>query len=208
MKTRGFGLTDIGRRRENNQDQLLVDNRQGVYAVADGMGGHAAGEVASQIAIEALEDAMSVDSWQPGAASVQEVFSKLEEAFKEGNRRICESVITRGEWRGMGTTIVALVASGDMTHRARPGAPSGYHERAVEFDQALTDLVRAGQLDAIGGIDAELRALAAEDAADTAQIVAASLGDDRRGHEVLSYEHPFGVGYLVAVFHDRSAAGR
>jgi protein phosphatase len=126
MKTRVFGLTDIGRRRENNQDQLLVDDRHGVYAVADGMGGHAAGEVASQIAIEALEDAMSVDEWRSGAASAQEIFNKLEEAFKEGNRRICESVVTRGEWRGMGTTIVALVASGDKALIGHVGDSRAY----------------------------------------------------------------------------------
>jgi len=126
MKTQVFGLTDIGRRRENNQDQLLVNDALGIYAVADGMGGHAAGEVASQIAIEALHDAMSADRWQPGSASPQEIFQKLEEAFKEGNRRICEAVITRGEWRGMGTTIVAMVASGDKALIGHVGDSRAY----------------------------------------------------------------------------------
>jgi serine/threonine protein phosphatase PrpC len=126
MKNKVFGLTDIGRRRENNQDQLLVNDALGLYAVADGMGGHAAGEVASQIAIEALQDAMSADSWQPGAASTPEIFEKLEASFKEGNRRICESVITRGEWRGMGTTIVALVASGDRVLIGHVGDSRAY----------------------------------------------------------------------------------
>lgn len=126
MKTKVFGLTDIGRRRENNQDQLLVNDRLGVYAVADGMGGHAAGEVASQIAIEALEDAMSDDSWQTDGASVEAVFAKLAEAFREGNRRICEAVITRGEWRGMGTTIVALVTSGERALIGHVGDSRAY----------------------------------------------------------------------------------
>jgi protein phosphatase len=126
MRIKVYGLTDIGRRRENNQDQLLVDDRHGVYAVADGMGGHAAGEVASQIAIEALEDAMSADSWHPGEASAQEIFERLEQAFKEGNRRICESVVSRGEWRGMGTTIVALVASGDRALIGHVGDSRAY----------------------------------------------------------------------------------
>ncbi len=96
----------------------------------------------------------------------------------------------------------ALIASGDMTHRAKPGAPSGYHPRAVEFDRELTRLVAAGRLAEISAIDSDLRALAAEDAADTSIIAAAALGFAPRGAEVLSYEHPFGVGYLVAVFHD------
>ncbi len=96
----------------------------------------------------------------------------------------------------------ALVASGDMSHRCKPDAPAGYHPRAVEFDHALTDLITRGRLDAIGEIDPELRDLAAEDAADSSQIVAAAIGYRPHGAEVISYEHPFGVGYLVAVFHD------
>ncbi len=100
----------------------------------------------------------------------------------------------------------ALVASGDMTHRALRGAPAGFHPRAVEFDRTLTELIAHGQLDAIAGIDPELRALAAEDAVESSAVVAAALGFRPRGEEVLSYEHPFGVGYLVAVFHDACGA--
>ncbi len=96
----------------------------------------------------------------------------------------------------------ALIASGDMSHKVKPDAPAGYHPRAVEFDHALTQLVREGRLDAIGDINSELRHLAAEDAADTSQIVSAAIGYKPNRPEVISYEHPFGVGYLVAVFHD------
>ena len=78
----------------------------------------------------------------------------------------------------------------------------------MEFDATLTDLVREGRLDEIAAIDSELRSLAAEDTADSAQVIAASLGGGHQGHEVLSYEHPFGVGYLVAVFHDGHPEGR
>lgn len=98
----------------------------------------------------------------------------------------------------------ALVASGDMTHRALPEAPAGYHPRAVEFDEALRDLIRRGRLDRIAQLDPELRRLAAEDAADTSLIVAAACDYRADGCEVVSYEHPFGVGYLVAVFYDRT----
>ena len=96
----------------------------------------------------------------------------------------------------------AVVASGDMSHRCLPEAPAGFHPRAVEFDQALVDLVAAGRLDQIRAIDPALRELAAEDAADVSMIVAAVIDHRAQGGEVLSYEHPFGVGYLVAVFHD------
>lgn len=96
----------------------------------------------------------------------------------------------------------ALIASGDMTHRGSPGAPSGYHPRALEFDRELRRLVGQGRLEDIPRIDPQLRSLAAEDAADSATLVAAAHGFRAHAAEELSYECPFGVGYLVAVFHD------
>jgi AmmeMemoRadiSam system protein A len=100
----------------------------------------------------------------------------------------------------------ALVASGDMTHRALPCAPSGFHPDAVRFDAALAELVGEGRFAEIAAIDRDLRELAAEDAADSTMLVAAALGFRPRGAEVLSYEHPFGVGYMVAVLHDQDQA--
>ena len=96
----------------------------------------------------------------------------------------------------------AFIASGDMSHRVLPDAPAGFHPRAVEFDRQLVDLVRQGRLREIRDLDPKLRELAAEDAVDTSIMACAAAGYRNRGHEVLSYEHPFGVGYLVAVFFD------
>jgi len=131
MKARVHGLTDVGRRRENNQDQLLVDEQRDVYAIADGMGGHAAGEVASSIAIQALAETAN-----DGADD--EVNQFLVNAFQEGNRRICESVLARGEWRGMGTTIVALVRRDDRVIIGHVGDSRSYVLRDGSLMQ-LTD---------------------------------------------------------------------
>jgi len=100
----------------------------------------------------------------------------------------------------------ALVASGDMSHRAQPGAPAGYHPRARDFDRAVVELVRAGRLPDLQALDPELRELAAEDVVESSLVAGAALGFRVRGPEVLSYEHPFGVGYLVAVFFAAEAA--
>ena len=131
MKAKVHGLTDVGRRRENNQDQLLVDEQRDVYAIADGMGGHAAGEVASSIAIKALAETIN-------DISDEEANQLLVDAFQEGNRRICESVLARGEWRGMGTTIVALVRRDDRVIIGHVGDSRSYVLRDGSLMQ-LTD---------------------------------------------------------------------
>lgn len=133
MKARAYGLTDVGRRRENNQDQLLVDEQRDVYAVADGMGGHAAGDVASRIAIQALAETAN----EPGDNRAADEL--LVEAFREGNRRICESVLARAEWRGMGTTIVALVLRDDRMTIGHVGDSRSYVLRDNELIQLTAD---------------------------------------------------------------------
>ena len=54
MDVQAFALTDLGNHRENNEDSFLVDETLGLFIVADGMGGHAAGEVASRLAVNVL----------------------------------------------------------------------------------------------------------------------------------------------------------
>ena len=113
MKARAFGLTDVGRRRETNEDDLLLEPARRFYAVADGMGGHAAGEVASRLAIQTLQDMLNRDDGGGSSmGSVEEAGSWLREAVTEANRRICESIRTHEERRGMGTTVVAFMESG------------------------------------------------------------------------------------------------
>lgn len=99
----------------------------------------------------------------------------------------------------------AVLASGDMSHRLQPGAPSGFHPRARDFDQALVDAISAGDLRAAAAIDPGLRDLAAEDAVDTITVAGAAVGWDSTGFEWLCYEGPFGVGYMEAVLHSEGS---
>lgn len=94
---------------------------------------------------------------------------------------------------------IAIVASGDMSHRLTAGAPCGYHPRAHEFDETFLSVVRTGDYRDIGNLDSRLRELAAEDAVDSTLIAASAVNWKSTGHRVLNYEGPFGVGYGVAI---------
>ena len=96
----------------------------------------------------------------------------------------------------------ALLASGDCSHRLIPGAPSGYDPLAKDFDRQLAEGVRAGRDAALPAELAALRERAGEDVLDSLEIAAAVIGEDRSGRELLSYEGPFGVGYLVAILQE------
>lgn len=93
----------------------------------------------------------------------------------------------------------ALVASGDLSHRVLPGAPAGYDPKGVEFDRRFVDLIAAGRAEEALALSGGLRTAAAEDVVDPACVVISALGGRIPGARILSYEHPFGVGYLVAV---------
>ena len=109
MKVSAFGLTDVGRRRESNEDDFLLEPSRGVYAVADGMGGHAAGEIASRLAIETLQEVLQRDEAPTKPMSAEDAAEWLRGAVVEANRRICDSIRLHEERRGMGTTVVALL---------------------------------------------------------------------------------------------------
>jgi aromatic ring-opening dioxygenase LigB subunit len=94
---------------------------------------------------------------------------------------------------------IAIVASGDMSHRLTPNAPCGFHPQAHQFDETFIRLIRDGDYHEIGNIDPELRELAAEDAVDSTLVAAAAVDWKTTGHKVLNYEGPFGVGYGVAI---------
>ena len=95
----------------------------------------------------------------------------------------------------------AVVASGDMSHRLQKGSPSGFHPRATEFDAAVVDHLKRGDLQGLAELDRALRSLAAEDVVAPVTVAAAATDwkSDRR--QIFGYEGPFGVGYCTAVLH-------
>jgi protein phosphatase len=132
-----FGLSDVGHCRETNEDNYFFDSALGVYTVADGMGGHAAGEVASRLAVEALEETFR-DNGSLGE-NVRQASERLQAAVTEANRRICDSILAHAEQRGMGTTVVTLLVVGDRAVVGHVGDSRAYRLRGDRIERLTSD---------------------------------------------------------------------
>lgn len=107
------GKTDIGLRRKNNEDSCVVRPDLAVFAVADGIGGAAGGEIASRILTETVEEIFSRDE----PRSDEETIRMVQQVFSEGNQRILDHAGRNVHHRGMGSTGV-LVAFSNSTYTA------------------------------------------------------------------------------------------
>ncbi len=125
--------TDIGRRRRANEDCYALDAELGVYLVADGMGGHTAGQLASELAAAA-----AVQALRALAGANASLAEKLRYAVAASNRKIVEAARARPELSGMGTTLVALLAGSGRVALAHVGDSRAYLIRAGGIRQ-LTD---------------------------------------------------------------------
>lgn len=92
----------------------------------------------------------------------------------------------------------AFVASGDLSHRLKPEAPAGYNPNAYLFDQEVVEALRESSPERIINIDQDLRKMAGECGYRSMLVAFGVAGETTRACEVLNYEAPFGVGYLVA----------
>ncbi|NOZ69970.1 MAG: Stp1/IreP family PP2C-type Ser/Thr phosphatase [Deferribacteres bacterium] len=104
-KINSFGKSDVGLRRSNNEDAFVTDPELGYASVADGMGGQAAGEVASRIFIETVTDVFS--NARPG--SEEEYLQLVQDAFRLSNERIIRAAAENPSQRGMGCTAEVAV---------------------------------------------------------------------------------------------------
>lgn len=101
---------------------------------------------------------------------------------------------------------VALVASGDLSHRLIVGGPYEYEPTAHLFDEQIVDAIARGDSMAVVNIDSDLRERAGECGYRSIVIALGCVGEKPSDHRVLSYEGPFGVGYMVAVLVDANEA--
>jgi protein phosphatase len=109
------GLTDIGRKRKINQDSLFLDDRMGLYVVADGMGGHKAGEVASRIVVETLRNSMTTPGNRshhcPEDASLSPAAGRLMASIHLANQDVYQASREDSDLQGMGSTVSAVFLS-------------------------------------------------------------------------------------------------
>jgi PPM family protein phosphatase len=126
--------SDVGRRRPMNQDSAVVTSR--LLAVADGMGGHAHGEVASTVAVSALVD---LDRRLPADLSQVNLVEALKEAVLDAADRLTDAAKSDSELRGTGTTVVAFLVDQGRIGIAHVGDSRGYLLRGGELFRLTRD---------------------------------------------------------------------
>jgi protein phosphatase len=134
MILRAAAGTNVGRRRRINEDRYAVAPELGLFLVADGMGGHTAGQVASELAAQAALRAVA--TLQDAAVSLAE---KLRFAVSSANRAIFEAARERPELAGMGTTLVAVLAHDGRVALAHVGDSRAYLIRGDLIQQISED---------------------------------------------------------------------
>lgn len=144
------GRTDIGKKRVQNQDSIFFTDEPigplpNLYIVADGMGGHKAGDVASKTAIECITEYVK-------ESTLNNSVSVLKRAIIFANDKIYKMARENEDWKGMGTTLVAAVCEEDTLYVANIGDSRLYFIgddiRQVTMDHSLVEeLIRSGQLE-------------------------------------------------------------
>jgi len=155
--------TDVGRQRNHNEDNFLIDKKLRLFMVADGMGGHAAGEVASSIAVHEIRDAINnnrdlIDRYRVDHPGVQtyEILQVLEHAVQAACGAVHSRAQAEPDKRGMGTTATVLLVAGAGDHLrgfiAHVGDSRVYLARQsqchvlTEDHSLMNELVRRGKL--------------------------------------------------------------
>ena len=145
MEVKAYGLTHVGRQRQHNEDSFLVEDGAKLYLVADGMGGHAAGEIASRIAVDSISEFIlhtkEDDGTWPHAYDehFRRTTNRLMAAVRMANTRVLEAMRKDARLRGMGTTVVACMADESMMSIAHVGDSRAYLIRENQLSRITND---------------------------------------------------------------------
>jgi protein phosphatase len=147
MKISYQSVTDVGRKRKGNEDSLFLNPEQKLFVVADGMGGHAAGEVASKVAVDAINEFICLTSgdeevtWPFGLDdTISYDGNRLKTAIRHANRKVLEATKERSEYEGMATTVAAVLVDADTANIGHVGDSRIYLYSAEDgFVQLTSD---------------------------------------------------------------------
>lgn len=148
MQLIAAGITDVGLKREGNEDSFSMEDNLGLYVVADGMGGHLAGEVASQVAVEMINK--SFRNWIEKNILQDELFGPADDtlslhgnyilsSIKLANRVVYELAMNYEQYHGMGTTVAAIHVSPSRVIAANVGDSRIYLVRDGSIEQLSKD---------------------------------------------------------------------
>ena len=144
VSVKACGLSDVGQSRSHNEDCFAIDAEHGLFLVADGMGGHGHGEVASQLAIEAIRNAMLENEGRPGGANssaegIQPHAARLAAAFRAAHNTVVHAMREDSTLLGMGTTAVGCAIHNDIAAFAHVGDSRAYRLRDDELELVTED---------------------------------------------------------------------
>jgi serine/threonine protein phosphatase PrpC len=151
------GRSDRGRVRHVDEDAYLIDERLGLFLVADGVGGHNAGEVASRMAVDSIR-ATVAEELATTAPSEFDGAAVLEHALRKADRQIREAAARNEDYRGMATTVVALLARPGGAWVAHAGDSRAYLQREgqlgrwTEDHSAIAEMNRANPAVSTGNL--------------------------------------------------------
>lgn len=146
MKLTYEAVSDVGRKRKGNEDSVFVNAENKLFVVADGMGGHAAGEVASSIAVDSINEFVCATggdeeiTWPFGLdESISYDGNRLKTAVRFANRKVLEITKEKTEYEGMATTVAAVLVDGATANLAHVGDSRIYLVRALTLSQLTSD---------------------------------------------------------------------
>jgi PPM family protein phosphatase len=144
MQIHGYGETDVGRSRDHNEDYILVESDLGLYLVCDGMGGHAAGEVASETAAKAVHRHVAshrqiLASFDASASACEAVEALLRTAIQLASAEVFDLASSGRGRHGMGTTCIALIVVGGKGFMGHVGDSRMYMVRGGRVWQLSQD---------------------------------------------------------------------
>ncbi len=148
LQARAYGLSDVGRIRAVNEDSFTIDPELGLYLVADGMGGHGHGDVASGLAVRTIRDRLRQELAGSGWSGFRHRFGRppkrlaadsLKRALVDANDRLLLAVEENLELTGMGTTVVAVMIEGARGTVAHVGDSRAYRMRGGRLELLTGD---------------------------------------------------------------------